>query len=528
MPDGSETPRPYAATLRERSRRLAKIRSGEISLSMLKAYYRKHIDAFIDDWGFAYTPDNVRRGLPAVIPLTLDPRQRAWVAFTYQNWLDGAYGGTEKSRDVGCSWLSVGFCVALCVLYDGMACGMGSYVGEKVDKSGDMGSLFEKARSFIELLPREFRAGYNARTCSIQRRLSFPNTGSSIIGEIGDNIGRGGRTGIYFVDEAAYLEHSQMVDAALSKNTKCRQDVSSVHGMLNTFAERMHDGISRKFTFHWRDNPRFTQADYEAFLRQWGPVITAQELDIDYQASVEGVLIPALWVQAAIDLHLHLKLKITGKRTGAFDVADKGIDKNAFAIKHGVLLEHAESWSGSGGTISDSIRKCFHLCDKHNVDSFLYDAIGVGADVDGVSADINQARHTRRIPAIAFRGSESPKFPERVFPGTKIKNEDMFANAKAQGWWWLRYLFQNAYRARIGEDYDADEIICIAKDFAERSKCVLELSQPTYTTNNAGKIVVDKTPDNSASPNLGDSVMMAFAPRRAAMVINPALLDAAM
>lgn len=514
----------YVDVLCIRAQRLYRIRDDPKCLPRLKAYYRKHIDQFIDDYGFTTDPRNVRRGLPVTLPFTLDKRQREWVQFTYQNWIDGEYGGTEKSRDVGCSWLAVAFCTALCVLYDDMACGLGSYVGEKVDKRGDMGSLFEKARAFIEMLPPEFNGGYNPKTCTTERRISFPQTGGSIIGEIGDNIGRGGRTGIYFVDEAAYLEHDQMVDAALSKNTPCRQDISSVRGMTNSFAERMHSGTHRKFTFHWRDNPRFTQADYDKFLADWGPVITAQELDINYLASVEGVLIPSAWIQAAIDLHLHLGLRITGTRGAALDVAEHGIDKNAFAVRHGVLLEHAESWR-TGRDIGETVERAFMLCDQFDLSTFVYDAIGVGAGVEGLTRKTNEHRHKNFKTAQAFRSSEKPKFPERIVPGTRVKNEDMFANCKAQGYWWLRCLFGNSYRARNGEDYDPDNIICIAKDFAERARCVVELSQPTYTTNTAGKIVVDKDPENTASPNIADAVMMLFAPRKTGMVIADSAVE---
>jgi hypothetical protein len=35
--------------------------------------------------------------------------------------------------------------------------------------------------------------------------------------------------------------------------------------------------------------------------------VLAQEVDIDYAASVEGVLIPSAWVQAAVDAHIKLE-----------------------------------------------------------------------------------------------------------------------------------------------------------------------------------------------------------------------------
>jgi hypothetical protein len=41
---------------------------------------------------------------------------------------------------------------------------------------------------------------------------------------------------------------------------------------------------------------------------------------------------------------------------------------------------------------------------------------------------------------------------------------------------------------------------------------IIELSQPTYSQNAVGKIVVDKMPDGTRSPNKADAVMIAFAP----------------
>ncbi|EBZ0800660.1 TerL protein, partial [Salmonella enterica subsp. enterica serovar Abony] len=41
---------------------------------------------------------------------------------------------------------------------------------------------------------------------------------------------------------------------------------------------------------------------------------------------------------------------------------------------------------------------------------------------------------------------------------------------------------------------------------------IIELSQPTYSINGVGKIVVDKQPDGTRSPNLADSAMISYAP----------------
>ena len=504
----------HAEILKARGRKLAKLRKQPSAVWLhLQRYYQEHIDDFIDDWGLTYDPRNVRRNLPAVLPFKLDQKQRDWISFTYQNWRAGAYGLTEKSRDVGLSWLACSFSVAMCVLYDNAAVGLGSFKQEKVDQRGDMGSLFEKARFFLEGLPRELRAGHDPKIHSANMRLYFPATQSAMIGEIGDSIGRGARTSIYFCDEAAHFDHDQLIDAALSKTTDCRQDLSSVFGMGNTFAERAHDGKSRKFTFHWRDNPRFTQAMYDEFLEQWGPVITAQELDINYQASVEGVVIPAEWVQAAIDSHLLLGLEISGERSGSMDVADRGIDKNAFAARHGPLVLYAEQFSGKAtGDIYASVERVFLLCDMHSCTSFNYDADGVGAGVLGDARKINEARterHDRALDVADFRGSGSVLQPTaEMVPGRK--NKDFFENLKAQSWWALRMRFQYTFRmvqavkAGLKPIIDPNECISIASD----------LSRPVYTQSKNGKLLIDKSPDGVASPNIADAVMMLFSPAK--------------
>ena len=75
-----------------------------------------------------------------------------------------------------------------------------------VDRLGDMDSIFEKIRYTVKmlpgfLLPRGFDLNKN---CSYMKLLN-PETNSSITGEAGDNIGRGGRKLIYFKDEAQPL-----------------------------------------------------------------------------------------------------------------------------------------------------------------------------------------------------------------------------------------------------------------------------------------------------------------------------------
>ncbi|EBG2976120.1 TerL protein, partial [Salmonella enterica subsp. enterica] len=52
-----------------------------------------------------------------------------------------------------------------------------------------------------------------------------------------------------------------------------------------------------------------------------------------------------------------------------------------------------------------------------------------------------------------------------------------------------------------------------------------ELSQPTWSKNAVGKILVDKQPDGTKSPNLADSVMIAYAPMEMPIVISDDFLE---
>ncbi|MGA4365416.1 TerL protein [Pantoea ananatis] len=511
----------YTQVFEWRMERLQRIRANPEVLPALKAFYRDNPAQFIIDWGMTVDPRNVERGLPARIPFLLFPKQEEWIQWFVEHWRTSKPGITEKTRDMGMSWLTVGMAASLCLFNRGIIAGFGSRKEEYVDKIGSPKSLFDKARNFIGLLPVEFRGGWNPKAHAPHMRILFPENDSAMTGEAGDGIGRGDRTSFYIVDESAFLERPYLVDASLSATTNCRQDISTPNGMANSFAERRHSGKVDVFTFHWRDDPRKDDAWYKKQCEELDAVTVAQEIDINYSASVEGVLIPSAWVQAAVDAHIKLGIQPTGQRMGALDVADEGKDTNAFTSRHGFLLEDIEEWSGKGDDIFGTVQKAFTICDQRRLEMYRFDSDGLGAGARGDARVINEQRKERRerqITATPYRGSGSPANPEdEAVPGEYGQqgrlNKDFFANAKAQGWWRLRTLFRNTWRA-VEEKmpFSPDEIISISGSMKLKNKLIVELSQPTYSVNGVGKIVVDKKPDGTKSPNLADSTMIAYAP----------------
>lgn len=525
----------YQMVLEWRLERLKRLRENPDQIGILKRYYKDNPAQFIIDWGMTVDPRNVERGLPSRIPFLLFPKQEEWVQWFMERWKNGEPGITEKTRDMGMSWLTVGMASSVCLFNSGVFAGFGSRKEEYVDKIGSPKSLFDKARNFIQLLPKEFRGSWDIKQHAPHMRILFPDTGSAMTGEAGDGIGRGDRASFYIVDESAFLERPQLVDASLSATTNCRQDISTPNGMANSFAERRHSGRIPVFTFHWRDDPRKDDEWYAKQCATLDPVTVAQEIDIDYQASVEGILIPTAWVQSAVDAHIKLGVKPTGMITGALDIADEGKDKNAYVEGHGILTTRCEEWSGVGSDIYATIEKTFAFAHESQATEVIYDASGLGAGARGDSVRINEKRVAEglhQIRFISFMGGESPLDADEAFiidaSGREITNKEFFANRKAQAWWMARTKFENTFRAINGQPYDPDMIVSLDSKMKNLVRLTSELSQPTYSKNAVGKIVVDKKPDGTSSPNLADAwVMRHSEQQRKPMTINPDVLKLA-
>ena len=521
----------YLPIINARIARLSHIRQHPELLPALRLYYRGNPWDFISDWGSTYAP-KANDGGPIIRPFVLFPKQVEWIKWVVDLWKNQRRGLTEKSRESGVTWLAVSLGATLCLFHDDLTVGYGANLVSLVDTLGDMDSILEKGRFFLDNLPVEFTGGWSSanKAHSKESLLRFPETGSTMKGQGGDNIGRGGRASIYFVDEFAHIQRAKAVDQALSQTTDTQIDISTVRGLNNEFAIKRQSGRVPVFTFHWRDDPRKDQEWYDKQVAQFDPVLVAQEIDIDYAASVEGVLIPSAWAQAAVGAAKRLGITPTGRRRGALDVADEGVDKNCFATACGIEVDGCDEWSGKGADIFDTVETAFRLSDDVGLDGFTYDADGLGAGVRGDARVINE-RRARKLRVLPFRGSGAVWKPDSPIPTAvpaKLErrlertNKDYFSNAKAQAAWMLRLRFQRTYRAvqagAVG-DYDPDDLISLDPDMPEIASLLRQLSQPTYAYNTIGKMAVDKAPvvdgKKMPSPNKFDAVMQLFAPPQA-------------
>lgn len=364
-----------------RSERLQRIRDNPSQLPALKAFYAENPAKFITDWGATFDPRGPEVGLPATVPFLLFPRQVEFIEYLHRKWKSREDGLTEKSRDMGVSWLCVAFGVWMWTFHPGTVIGFGSRKEEYVDHIGDPKSLFWKVRKFIELLPKEFKPrGYVQRVHSPFMRVLNPENNSSIIGEAGDNIGRGARTSIYFKDESAFYDRPELIDAALSQTSNCKIDVSTPNGAGNPFYRKAMGGSIEKFTFHWEQDPRKDRAWYEKQKRDLDPVVLAQEIDINYEASVTNAFIPGEFVTDAMskgpaDVEAH------GPVIWGLDVARFGDDVSVLVRRRGRVVQGIERWKKV-----DTQFLAQAVWEKANeafpkVDQIAVDDIGVGGGV---------------------------------------------------------------------------------------------------------------------------------------------------
>ena len=503
----------YTPIIAARADRLQKLRRDPGLLRAVRAHYAHDNPAdFISDWMWTYDP----RRTPSVIPFLLFPKQREYIEWLLYRVRHQESGLTEKSRDMGITWLNMAFALWMWNYWPGAKIAFGSRKEALVDRAGDPDSIFEKGRMILRSLPQEFVPnGYVEKKHATHLRLTNPETGNTITGESGDNIGRGGRSTLYLKDESAFYERPERIEAALSQNANVKIDCSTPNGAGNPFYTKRHSGNLPVFTFHWLEDPRKNLYDESCQCYPWyekqkreidNPVIIAQEIDIDYEASTEDLVIPPEWVRAAVELDL----PISGLRYSSLDVADdEGKDVNAQAFRNGVVVQRMKTWNGIDTT--KTTRRAHGNAIEYGANIVVYDSIGVGAGVKGEATSGN----LHGVTFVPFNAGANP-LPGWFVPPSKegrgIKNSDLFLNLRAHAWWSLRIRFEKTYRYVVEKDKSIpiDDLISIPN----RPQLISELSRPKWGHTSTGKIKIESKEAMAArgipSTNEADAVMQLF------------------
>jgi phage terminase large subunit len=550
----------YAAKYFERARMLDFVRKNPKMVPAIVANYARGVEGcieFIEDWIDTFDPRNVGTDRLTTMPLIMFPRQVELVRFLFA-LMDGQGNGLiEKSRDMGATWVCGAVSLWFAIFKKGTRIGWGSRKADLVDRIGDMDSIFEKMRFMVRSLPAFLLpSGFTVDSSMGYMKIIVAAKDASITGESGDDIGRGGRTFMYFKDESAHYSHPEAIEAALGENTRIQIDLSSVNGLGNVFHTSRENGIvwevgmpirrdcANVFIMDWRDHPDKDEQWYNdrksVYSKKGLAHIFAQEVDRNYAASVEGVIIPFEWIMSAIDADIKLGLVMDdGGHQAALDVADgEHGDRNAMVKRKGVKLHFAAEWGerDTGVTARRTIeyvnvpylqrRTVGELTASVKTDTLpitiQYDCIGVGS---GVKAEINRLTKDENImPSgvsfVPWDAGASVLWPERRIiedDGMEDRSaptwEDFAQNLKAQGWWLLRRRFENTHKAVTeGVKFPIDEMICIDSKIACLEQLKKELAQPTKGLSARLKLIVNKTPKGTKSPNIGDCIMMCYHP----------------
>lgn len=208
------------------------------------------------------------------------------------------------------------------------------------------------------------------------------------------------------------------------------------------------------------------------------------------------------WIQAAIDLY-KIKPNNDGLWFGGLDPADGGADTSGFSMRKGLSLESINEWPHIEADeaaqravmqINDTVKPITML------KSLNYESTGIGA---GARVKLKQYSHINIVP---FNPAGAVVDPEKNFvPGRK--NGDHFANLKAQQWWELRMLLENAYK-KLKHDFYQGDYITVNPAILLLDKWKDEMCQIEWNTNSKGKILIEKAPKDTKSPNLADSSMI--------------------
>ncbi len=463
------------------------------------------IVTWFNDWVWTYDP---REGGGGLMPFILFPKQAEYVHWVEERIKQRQEFVLEKSRDTGATYLNAGIALHHWLFEPGFKSTFGANKAALVDTLGDPDSIFEKLRIMLFELPHWMQPmRFKRAKHDLFMRLINPDNGNIIDGEGGDNMGRGGRSSLYFIDEAAHVERCERVDAATLATSDVRGWVSSVNGMGNVFAKKRHSGRLPVFTIHWSDDPRRSKAWAKEKKYQLNDdAIWAAEYDIDYSASVEGVAIPGKWVQSARLIADFVDLDPIGGTAG-FDVG-AGKAESVFIARRQALVERPIPWLDPD--TQNAAHKALEAARASKVQLLNFDPVGVGHGI--VSALKNANTEGLQIQAI----NVGKPATNRVW-GDGRTSEEMFANLKAELWWLARERFKLSHErylwetgAEGGIKHSLSDIIVLPDDNILQT----QLALVKWARNERGKIAIESKDKlrarGVASPDRADALVLSM------------------
>lgn len=453
---------------------------------------------WMHDWVWIHEP-RARPPMPKWIPFSPWSCQEDLTKFIYRRYENEEAGGVKKSRDMGFSWTCAAIAVWFWLFQGGAAITFGSRTEDKVDSLDDPDALLAKCRVIIDALPPWMRpSGYDRDKHGTYMRIRNPETGAIIRGEIGDNMGRGGRSTIYFADEFGFVPRAQGVRGAIGGNADVVIYGSTSNGVGTVFHQMEASGEIPFFHLHWREHPHRDDAWKRQKVADIGQANFAREYDMKDGAALEELIIPSNWVMSAKSV----QLPEDGLEAAGLDVGGRGPDDSAYARRSGPILKRIEAWDEPSTT--KTARKAIEFAEEDGVEILRYDAVGVGA---GVRSTLDEEAPQRVIPVPVVGGESPTRTVYDDAPDTRA--EKRFKNLVTEIWWSLRQRFRKTHESLNGvKDYPEDEQIALEVDDEE---LISQFSSRQYHEVGGTKIKAQSKDDMDTSPDKADAAVYAFA-----------------
>lgn len=478
------------------------VEAPELATAAVLAYERDPI-RFIEDCVFTYDP-RARRPLPKTMPFSLWDRQKECIRFIHRCYVESASGGIKKSRDLGVTWICAAYAVWLWRFSRSQeTIKFGSRKLTLVDQLGNMESIFEKVRFILRrlpdwLLPVGFELGgkFDNHT-----RIINPVTKSSILAEAGSEMGRGGRSSIYFIDEFAKIALADSVWAAVTDNSDVVIPVSTSGGTGTKFWQLELQRVIRFFRFHYSDDPRKDEKWKRHKLHILGPTNFEREHEMNDEAALDFQIIEPQWVTAATTI----ELPETGFGQVGIDPADTGEDETGYASRVGPVVKRV--LASNEPLTEELFDELASLIIEDSATVVVYDRIGVGA---GTKAALGP--HIPGIDIVGVANNESPPKWTYLADDEEHSANERFASYDAFLWWSLRIRLQNTYEVVEGiAEHPPEECVSLPDD----PLLIAQLTSRQWYTR--GDRIAIESKDKMkkrgiASPDRAESVVYAFAP----------------
>lgn len=206
----------------------------------------------------------------------------------------------EKSRQMGISWVTC-WLFLYWFLFHKHKYTLISRTADEVDSPWDMDSMFEKIRFMIRNLPKWILPTWLSKEQGKDKtnrymNLSDPNSTASITWKTASPwAGRWGTRNAIFMDEMASMQYASQINKSAWSNTPCRIYNSTPEWKINEFYRmkiKAEEWDIKRLRYHWSEHPHYNNEWYRQKTQWMTKEEIAQELEIDYDTSLEWRVYP--------------------------------------------------------------------------------------------------------------------------------------------------------------------------------------------------------------------------------------------